>query len=59
MKPVLGHLEFIGKSKATKSEKEEPRTGDVREPPSKCRVTQLISSLKEAKRKENISLQEQ
>ena len=56
MKPVLGHVEFMEEEDTTKSAKQEPPTG---EPPCKRRATQSISSLKEAKCKENIEKQEQ
>ena len=55
MKPVLGHIEFGDDAKG--EEKEVGASGN--EPPFKHRVTQSVSALKEAKRKENISQQEQ
>ena len=43
---------------AMKAEKQEPKMGEAGEPPFKQRVTQSISSLKEAKCKENMEQQE-
>ena len=58
IKLVLGHLEFVEESEVLKTEKEEAGTGDGNEPPHKQRVTQSISALKDARRRENISKQE-
>ena len=35
MKPVLGHLEFVDEGDGVKSEKQEPETGELGEPPCK------------------------
>ena len=57
MKPVLGHIEFEEGGSGSKVEEEEP--GKEGEIPHKWRVSQLIVVLKDAKRKESISKQEQ
>ena len=59
MKLVLGHIEMGEDEKVTKAEEEETKTGRTREPPFKRRVTQSVVELKEARRKQNITQQEQ
>ena len=59
MKPVLGHIEFEEGDDSSKAEEKETEDGKEGEIPHKRRVTQLIVALKDAKRKENISKQEQ
>lgn len=59
MKPVLGHNEFEEGGNGSKAEEEKPGDGKEGKIPRKRRVTQSIVALKDAKRKENISKQEQ
>ena len=59
MKTVLGHIEFKEGGDGSKVEEEEPGDGKEGKIPRKQRVMQSIVALKDAKRKENISKQEQ
>ena len=59
MKLALEHIELVEKGDGSKVREEEDGDGGGGKPPCKCRVTQSVAALKDAKRKENISQQEQ